>query len=446
MTITSVVRRQPAVHHGAQPGAAAAGRRTKSRVALVGCGTYDYETVRRAVRQGLELIGGAGGLVRAGERIVMKPNVLCGTHPDEAVSTHPSVFKAMGELLMEFGAQVRFGDSPSLGRSDGHMRKAGLKRAAEEIGIEAADFDRGRSVSRREGLLMKSFVIANGVLDSDGLVNLAKLKAHPLVRLTGAVKNQFGCIPGLLKRQYHIQLPDPYDFARMLVDLNMLTRPRFCVTDGILAMEGDGPRSGKPRKVNVLLFSRDPVAVDATACRIVNLDPEVVPTSKAGEEAGLGVYNSQDIELVGDGLEAFFCRDFDVIRTPPEHVRRSGASFVKSWLCERPAVDVTKCSRCGACIKMCPVEPKALGWRRRDGAEPPRHQYNLCIRCYCCQEGCPAGAISAHRPVMGRVFYSERIYELYRRLKSVQAPRPGLAELIADRHSPQAMIAGEDPE
>lgn len=259
----------------------------RSKVALVRCDTYEQEAVHEAVQKGLDLIGGVSSLVKSGERIVMKPNVLYGTNPEKGVSTHPSVLRAVGMLLKEAGASVFYGDSPSFGRAESHMRRAGLKQVADELAIQLADFDKGRAVSHKDSLLIKSFVIANGVLDSDGLVNLPKLKTHPLVRFTGAVKNQFGCVPGLLKSQYHVKLHDPYDFATMLVDLNTLVRARFCVMDGIVAMEGNGPRSGKLRELNVLLFSSDPIALDATACRIINLDPEVVPTSKLGEAAGL---------------------------------------------------------------------------------------------------------------------------------------------------------------
>ncbi len=337
---------------------------------------------------------------------MMKPNVLYGTNPEKGVSTHPSVFRAVGMLLQESGARVSFGDSPSFAGAEGHMRRAGLKQLADEMGIDLADFDKGRTVSHKDALLIKSFVVANGVLDSDGLVNLPKLKTHPLVRFTGAVKNQFGCVPGLLKSQYHVKLADPYDFAAMLVDLNTLARPRFCVMDGIVAMEGNGPRSGVLRKLNVLLFSRDPVALDATACRIINLDPEVVPTSKLGEKAALGSYHSENIELAGDGIDSFVCADFDVIRTPPDHCSRSRArAFIKNRTCERPVIDAAKCTNCGTCVKMCPVDPKAVDWRQGDESQPPTHNYDRCIRCYCCQEACPEGAISAQTPVLGRLFF-----------------------------------------
>jgi NAD-dependent dihydropyrimidine dehydrogenase PreA subunit len=286
------------------------------------------------------------------------------------------------------------------------MGRAGLKQVADELGIALADFDKGRTVSHKDALLIKSFVIANGVLDSDGLVNLPKLKTHPLVRFTGAIKNQFGCIPGLLKSQYHVKLPDPYDFATMLVDLNTLTKPRFCVMDGVVAMEGNGPRSGKLTNLNVLLFSSDPVALDATACRVINLDPEVVPTAGLGEKAGLGTYRAGNIEIVGDSIESLIDGGFDIIRTPPDHCGKGRLrTFIKNRLCERPAIDKTKCTNCGECVKMCPVQPKAVHWRGSDDSKPPAHDYDLCIRCYCCQESCPEGAVFVQSPLMGRVLY-----------------------------------------
>jgi NAD-dependent dihydropyrimidine dehydrogenase PreA subunit len=255
-------------------------------------------------------------------------------------------------------------------------------------------------------MLIKNFVIANGVLDSDGIVSLSKLKTHGLVRFTGAVKNQFGCIPGLLKSQYHVKLVDPYDFATMLVDLNTLIKPRLYVMDGIMAMEGNGPRSGKPKKLSVLLFSSDPIALDATACRIVDLDPEVVPTSIPGERAGLGSYHSENIELVGESIDSFFNNDFEVIRTPPNHCSTGRwRAFTKNRICDKPAIDRAKCTNCGTCVNMCPVDPKAVDWQSGDQSKPPTHRYDRCIRCYCCQEVCPEGAIFVKNTILGRIFY-----------------------------------------
>ncbi|MCJ7808243.1 MAG: DUF362 domain-containing protein [Dehalococcoidia bacterium] len=378
----------------------------KSKVAIIRCDTYDEDQVYEAIKAGVDLIGGISSFVSPGETIVLKPNVLFGTDPQKCVTTHPSVFKAAGKLIMNTKTTVYYGDSPSFRKCEWNMKRANLKQVADELGIQLADFDNGRSVSHNDALLIKSFVIANGVLDSDGLVSLPKLKTHALTRFTGAIKNQFGCIPGLLKGQYHIKLPDPYDFATMLVDLNTLIKPRLYIMDGIMAMEGNGPRSGKPKKLSVLLFSSDPIAIDSIACKIINLDPESVPTSKPGEQANLGVYHYESIELVGENIESFIDENFEVIRTPPVP-SSSGRlkTFVKNRISPRPAIDLVKCTICGTCVEMCPVDPKAVDWHKGDKSKSPTYKYGRCIRCYCCQESCPEGAIAVDNPLLGRIFF-----------------------------------------
>ncbi|MFC1910567.1 DUF362 domain-containing protein [Chloroflexota bacterium] len=369
------------------------------------CDSYDESSVVNAVRKGICLLGGISEFVKAGESIVIKPNVLFGSDPDKAITTHPSVLRAVGKFLQESGTNVLYGDSPSFGKSETSIRKSGIQQIGDELGFIMADFNAGRSVSHKEALLVKKFVLANGVLDSDGLISLPKLKTHGLTRYTGAIKNQFGCVPGLLKSQYHVKLPDPYDFATMLVDLNTLIRPRLYIMDGIEAMEGNGPRSGDVKKLNVLLLSSDPIALDATACRIIDLNPEFVPTSIPGEKSGLGTYHFENIELVGENIENFIDRSFVVNRTP---VRSNSGGrfrvFLKNRITARPVIDKSKCTICGTCVKMCPVEPKAVDFIEGAKETPPEHNYNLCIRCYCCQEICPEGAISIRIPLMGRLF------------------------------------------
>jgi len=377
----------------------------KSKVALVKCTTYDKNEVLNAVRTGLDLLGGVSHFIKPGDKIVLKPNVLIGTSPDNGVTTHTAVFRAVASLFKEAGAVVSYGDSPAFGKCEGNLRRAGLKKIGDELGLKLADFDSGKEVSHKDALLVKKFVIANGVLEADGLVSLPRLKTHGFMLFTGAVKNQFGCIPGLLKSQYHVKLPDPYDFATMLVDLNTLIKPRLYILDGITAMEGNGPRSGRPKQLNVLLFSSDPIALDASACRIINLDPHILPTSQPGEAANLGTYRAENIELFSGDIDTFFDPSFEVNRVPPAH--SSGgrfSTFIKNRITQRPVIDKARCDLCGICVKMCPVRPRAVDWYNDDKSQPPRHNYDRCIRCYCCQETCPDGAILIETPVLGRLF------------------------------------------
>lgn len=372
-------------------------------VAVVRCETYAEDEVMQAVERGLELMGGADRFAHAGENLILKPNLLVGTPPYKQVTTHPMVFKAVSIYLMQTGAVLSYGDSPGFGRLSSVAARAGLAPIAQELGIELADFTTPVQVSYPEGNLIKQFTIASSVIKADGLISLPKMKTHALTRFTGAVKNQFGCVPGVLKAEWHSRMPDMERFSQMLVDLNRFLQPRLFVMDGITAMESNGPRNGDPRHVGVLLFSTDPVALDATAARIINLDPRLVPTLHWGEQWGLG--SIDDIEILGDTIEDLIVPDFVVNRVTGSTTGGSGwfSKAFKNWVIPRPTIIDEKCTSCGTCVKVCPVTPKAVDYLNGDKTIPPVHHYDLCIRCYCCQEMCPSDAIEVQTPLLGRL-------------------------------------------
>jgi uncharacterized protein (DUF362 family)/ferredoxin len=376
-------------------------------VALVRCEKYEEGLVHEKVRRGIDLLGGIQRFARPGEKIVLKPNVLVGIDPKRNVSTHPLVFKAVGRIFKEFGVIVSYGDSPAQLGCLFNLRNCGLKAVGDELGLRIADFDHGREVVHETALLNKKFIIANGILEADGVISLPKFKTHGLTRFTGGVKNQFGCVPGFNKRGFHFNMPDPFQFATMLVDINTFVRPRLFVMDGILAMEGNGPFNGQTRPLNVLLFSTDPVALDAIACKIIDLNPEFVPTSKPGEMSGLGTYHYENIQVLGDDLDSFIVRDFAVVRQPPMPATTCRLrKFIKDQLTPRPVIDHARCNKCGNCLQMCPLGSKALDWTTdKKGAKRAQHHYSQCIRCYCCQETCPEGAVTIKTPLLGRFIF-----------------------------------------
>ncbi len=378
----------------------------KSRVALIRCDDYDERRVYEAIGQGIAMLGGVSRFVNFGEKIVLKPNILIGANPDKCITTHPAVVRATGLLFQEAGATVSYGDSPAVGGLEFNARLAGIKHMADHLGFAHADFSHGREVTHKSALLARKFILANGVLDADALVSLPKLKTHGLVRLTGAVKNQFGCVPGLLKGQFHAKMADPYQFATMLVDINTFIRPRLYIMDAITAMEGNGPRNGTPRQMNVLLASTDPIALDAVACTLIALDPEHVPTSKPGEQSGLGTYHQENIEVVGGEVRDFVIPDFQVTREPPPPTSEGRLrTLVRNRTTPRPVISQAICNGCGTCVRMCPVGPSALDWMRGEAGKMPKHDYQHCIRCYCCQEVCPEGAITIRTPLLSRLLF-----------------------------------------
>lgn len=376
----------------------------KVKVAVLLCDRYDPNTLYSTLHQGFDLLGGLPRFVKKGERVLLKPNILAGCAPEQGVTTHPSVLEAMIQILLESKAGVSYGDSSGITKPLAAARDSGLTAVAQRYGVEMGDFEHGSQVPLSGSIPGRRVPIARAVLESDALFNLPKMKTHQLTRITGAVKNLFGCVPGLGKPALHVSHPESMAFSRMLAGLHLLIRPRIHILDGIVAMEGNGPRNGEPRSMNVLIMSEDPVAVDAVFSRLVDLDPEFVPTCLAGCRAGLGTYRDEEIEIVGESIGDLIQPEFRVVRT-----KVSGNALIKyyprirSLLVPRPVIDEQLCERCGICVKACPLPEKALHFNGGGIHAPPVYDYQRCIRCYCCQEMCPHQAIQRKTPFLGKV-------------------------------------------
>ena len=102
------------------------------------------------------------------------------------------------------------------------------------------------------------------------MINICKMKTHALERITGAVKNLYGCITGVNKAAGHAAYPDSWVFADMLTDLHRCVRPRLHIMDGIIAMEGNGPTSGTPIALVESNLPPSPVSIP-TACHCLSL-------------------------------------------------------------------------------------------------------------------------------------------------------------------------------
>ena len=373
----------------------------KSKVVLLPCREYDEEKIYMLLKQGLDFLGGVETLIPKDAKILLKPNLLKKAEVEKAVITHPVVVGAFAGILRESGYEnIVLADSCGHGTTQAVIRGTGMDTYLEKYHIPAVDYSEGVKTAYPQGVQAKEFILPKELLEQDCVISLSKMKTHALERITGAVKNSYGFVYGFHKAKGHTQYPSADSFARMLIDLNKCVAPKLYVMDGIVAMEGNGPGSGDPVSMNVLLMSTDPVALDSVFSRLVYLKPEMVPTNYHGEKMGLGTWKEEEITLLtpdgeismAEAVKKYGNPDFNVDRTEVRNniwTRMAGALNIFQ---KKPYIEADKCVRCGICVQSCPVPGKAVDFRKGKD-KPPVYDYKKCIRCFCCQEMCPKKAI-----------------------------------------------------
>ncbi|MCX7847577.1 MAG: DUF362 domain-containing protein [bacterium] len=383
------------------------------RVSIQPCATYERGQVLAALRACLGPWGGMGAFVRAGQRVLVKPNLLMGITPAAAATTHPAVVDAVLTLVREVGGEPMVGDSPGIGVLEQVIGPTGVREVIEEHGAEVADFTREQVFVCEDNLIGKRIALARALAQADVYITVPKLKTHVQLVLTCAIKNQYGLIPGARKGEYHMRLRDRDTLAELLIDINRIAKPALGIVDAIEAMEGDGPSGGTPRHVGLLLAGADMTALDVVASELIGLDPAHVPTIQAARRRGYGATSRAVIQVIGPCLEevrpASFrhvghLKDIQSIVPVPKFL----LGWIRRHWAPRPRIVAEACIRCFACRNGCPVRPPAI-----DPARPVRQQVDdrTCIRCYCCHEFCPAHAIVLKRTWLARVISFTRVLD-----------------------------------
>ncbi|MFH2035343.1 MAG: DUF362 domain-containing protein [Candidatus Zixiibacteriota bacterium] len=370
----------------------------KSIVAIQRCNTYDTDILSNRLHNLLELLGGLDNFVKPGMRVLLKPNLISAKTPDRGITTHPELVAAVAREVKKIGAVPVIGDSPG-GAKRGLERvweKTGMRAIAERDGLELLNFEASGVVQMKcNG---RTFYIAREAVEADFIINLPKLKTHVLTLMTGAVKNVFGFIPGFRKGNYHKEYPKPNEFAEIIVDIFSLVTPGLSIMDGILAMEGDGPSSGKPRWVNLLIGSADAVALDSIAGEIVGFKPYQVPTTRIASESGLGIGWPQAINIVGESIRNAKISDFELTSNLKfEIIPKIIWNMVGPLVWIRPAIDRKTCTSCNTCINSCPTGALRVG----DNCIPV-FDYKLCINCWCCHELCPEKSVFVNKSLLAK--------------------------------------------
>jgi uncharacterized protein (DUF362 family)/Pyruvate/2-oxoacid:ferredoxin oxidoreductase delta subunit len=350
--------------------------------------SYDRTEIKSAVIRLLEPLGGMNAFVKPGERVLLKPNMLSAKPPEAAVTTHPEVLRAAIELVKEAGGIPIVGDSPGVGRFKTVAEKSGMLDVVREAGAELVGFY--ESVEVPASGMFKRFELARPYMEADRIINLPKLKTHEMMTITCAVKNLFGAVVGPEKAAWHLKAgADREMFARMLLEIYQLRKPDLNIVDAVTAMEGNGPGSGEPRQVGLLLAGVNPVAVDLIAGEIIGIPKKLLYVERTASRLGIDGADRENARTLGVPFDEVKVGGF---RLPHiSDVQWGLPSFLKNrlrrHLTSRPFALPDKCRLCGICRDACP--PKAI--EIRDGSL--HFDYDRCIRCFCCRELCPHGAL-----------------------------------------------------
>lgn len=332
-------------------------------------------------------------------RVLLKPNLLAKHAPEKAVTTHPVVVAAVADALHRRGVtDITLADSSGGIYTESSMRAiykaSGLAGVCEEKNLRFWEqTTSGRKAAN--GLRCKEFNLLTPVIESDFIIDLPKVKTHVMTGMTCAVKNLFGCVPGLQKAEFHMRFPDREQFGEMLVDLCETVAPALTIADGIVALEGDGPAGGTPKVMGILLGSEDPYLLDLAVAKLIGITPEKVPYLAAAMRRGLCAKQFPE-EALASGSDPLVPAEGFVLPSSYADITfgdqvptglRWATPMVTRFAAPHPVIRRAKCIGCGKCAEICPgrtieVKNKKAKIKKDD-----------CIRCFCCHEMCPVKAI-----------------------------------------------------
>jgi uncharacterized protein (DUF362 family)/Pyruvate/2-oxoacid:ferredoxin oxidoreductase delta subunit len=339
--------------------------------------------------------------------ILLKPNLLGPYSPERAVTTHPVFLSALIEILRDYSIKISLLDNP--GGTAGYkkvVKETGMRDITTGYGVELIDpaYVGVRRFTRPLANIGEvEYIISKPFVESEAIINLPKLKTHTLTLFTGAIKNCYGVVPGLAKSNYHRIAPNPANFAELIANIYNLVRDKiiFNLMDGIVGMDGEGPSSGDPKHFGIILGSKDAVALDYSAARMIGFKPEKIPTIVIA--AKITKVALSEVRISGDVDKEYRIKNVNIRRSKISHFVLKNFSYPFIGIFRRlfwshPAFMPEKCTRCQICVRSCPTQ--ALSVEKNDTT--PQLDPQKCILCLCCVELCPENAAYMKKSFIGR--------------------------------------------
>ncbi len=346
------------------------------KVAVIKCKNYNKKEIDRAIKKTLKLLDFPIEKYK-NKKILIKPNVLGYYEKNlEAIITNISIVKS----LLKIFKNAKIGES-SFTDTENNLKKTKYwNLTPRPIVLEEQEFIK---VNNKKAKILKNFYLPKIIKEVDLIINVPKLKTHTLTKITGAIKNLYGCIPGGMKQVLHKKARGGEKFSYLLVDVyqNLEHKLKLNIMDAVIGMEGEGPSAGKPKKVGLILASRNAIALDIVAAKLMGFKASEIWAIKEAVDRKL--YPNFKVKIVGDFKKI---QNLKFKKPIPER-RTLVRAVLRRLVRENPIiVNKERCIKCGLCARKCPVKAITL--------KPyPEIDKRKCIRCFCCIEICPQHAL-----------------------------------------------------
>ena len=263
----------------------------------------------KMVEGALNHLGGIKSLIKEGSTIVLKPNAGHVVPPESSVCTSPAVVKAVIKEIQKTNPnKIILAESAAIGCDTMECLEAsGIKKAAEEMGVYdirdiKSDPDLVRNKIKNPRSALRNVKLPRFLVEADYIVNIPIFKTHVSMVFTCALKNIKGVVQDSIHGTMHMTT-----LADAMMDLWSVIKANLSIADLIRPMEGFGPHTtGNPVDFGCIVASKDPVALDATVCRMVGLDINEVDYFKAARDRELGVFEADKIEIRGDQIQEVY--------------------------------------------------------------------------------------------------------------------------------------------
>lgn len=345
----------------------------------------------------------------SGRRVLIKPDFLYLATPEQAVTTHPTLLKAVCAYFLDHNAKVTVRSRHLSGRFSRFLQIGGYRDALAGMPVSVDTFK--RAVMVEFGEPFGKINLPREVVEAELFVNVPKLKTHCRVGLNGCVSNIFDCITLREKRHCYLAVNgDIKQMAGLMAKITHTLMPEVNIMDGIMGLHGQGPGvHGKPEDYSILVTGNNAFSVDSALGRYIGMTRRQLPIIEQAMQMGL--FDPYNQEIVGEFYTMTNVdlppkrRDFPV----PEKFAQKAKKFWYQRVEQKGACDL-----CGACSKVCPPEIIKFDKSARKIIIDPLK----CIRCYSCVAACPKGALTVENPTRGKM--AQRKYDKRAKVKTLK--------------------------